>query len=113
MGESHSLPELESLVMSSCQSVLLLSVLLVLVSQSQSAFINGLDARNFDDLQLDSEPSLVSLEDDERHKRNLGVRHLDDYRPYWFARDLRGSRGSKGAKVYRPVRATFSAWGGK
>ena len=29
----------------------------------------------------------------------MGVRQLDDYRPYWFARDLRGSRGSKGARV--------------
>ena len=30
-----------------------------------------------------------------RHKRNLGVRQLADYRPYWFARDLRGSKGTK------------------
>ena len=71
--------------MSSCQSVLLLALLLVLLSESQSAFINGLDTRldtgkpsspyhldisglfrNFDDLQLDSEANLVNLEDDER-----------------------------------------------
>ena len=30
-----------------------------------------------------------------RHKRNLGARQLADYRPYWFARDLRGSKGTK------------------
>ena len=48
------------------------------------------------DCQSDS--SVISP-DISRHKRNLGVRQLDDYRPYWFARDLRGSRGSKGAKV--------------
>ena len=30
-----------------------------------------------------------------RHKRNLAVRNLADYRPYWFARDLRGSKGTK------------------
>ena len=31
-----------------------------------------------------------------RHKRNHhGVRELADYRPYWFARDLRGSQGAK------------------
>ena len=31
-----------------------------------------------------------------RHKRNpLGLRELTDYRPYWFARDLRGSQEAK------------------
>ena len=30
-----------------------------------------------------------------RHKRNLAVRDLADYRPYWFARDLRGSQEAK------------------
>ena len=30
-----------------------------------------------------------------RHKRNLAVRNLADYRPYWFARDLRGSSRAK------------------
>ena len=37
----------------------------------------------------------VSLICISRQKRNMAVRQLADYRPYWFARDLRGSKGAK------------------
>ena len=69
--------------MSSAGQVVLLCVLLVFISNSQSALLQGLDSRsgtphhrsltslsfrNFDDMQFDSDPSMVTLEDEQRYE---------------------------------------------